>query len=113
MTGAIDASADPAAAPDPSAVPVPVLFEAVVGQPKAVAQLTAAARRPVHAYLLHGPPGSGKRAGARGLAAALLARGAGAGSATHAGGLWPGPIRIWSWWSAPVPLSTSTRPGPS
>jgi DNA polymerase-3 subunit delta' len=58
--------------PDPSAVPLPALFDEVVGQPRAVAQLTAAARRPVHAYLLHGPPGSGKRAAARGLAAALL-----------------------------------------
>ena len=48
------------------------LFEEVVGQPRAVAQLRAAARRPVHAYLLHGPSGSGKRAAARGLAAALL-----------------------------------------
>ncbi|HEY5098062.1 MAG TPA: hypothetical protein VII46_08430, partial [Acidimicrobiales bacterium] len=52
--------------------PVPELFEEVVGQPRAVMQLMAAARRPVHAYLLHGPPGSGKRAAARGLAAALL-----------------------------------------
>jgi len=52
--------------------PVPELFEEVVGQPRAVTQLMAAARRPVHAYLLHGPPGSGKRAAARGLAAALL-----------------------------------------
>jgi DNA polymerase-3 subunit delta' len=51
---------------------VAALFDEVVGQPRAVAQLTAAARRPVHAYLLHGPPGSGKRAGARALAAALL-----------------------------------------
>lgn len=57
---------------DLAAVPVPALFEEVVGQPRAVAHLTAAARRPVHAYLLHGPPGSGKRAAARGLAAALL-----------------------------------------
>jgi len=56
----------------PQVLPTPELFEEVVGQPKAVAQLMAAARRPVHAYLLHGPPGSGKRAAARGLAAALL-----------------------------------------
>ena len=56
----------------PGPVPVPALFDEVVGQPRAVGQLMAAARRPVHAYLLHGPPGSGKRAGARGLAAALL-----------------------------------------
>jgi DNA polymerase III subunit delta' len=39
----------------------------------------AAARRPVHAYLLHGPAGSGKRAGARGLAAALLCPNGGCG----------------------------------
>ncbi len=31
-----------------------------------------AARRPVHAYLFHGPPGSGKRAAARAFAASLL-----------------------------------------
>jgi DNA polymerase-3 subunit delta' len=55
-----------------SPVPVAALFEGVVGQPRAVAQLMAAARNPVHAYLLHGPPGSGKRQAARGLAAALL-----------------------------------------
>jgi len=54
------------------AVPVPALFEGVVGQPGAVDQLRAAGRRPVHAYLLHGPAGSGKRVAARALAAALL-----------------------------------------
>jgi DNA polymerase-3 subunit delta' len=53
-------------------VPSPTLFDAVVGQERAVAQMLDAARRPVHAYLLHGPAGSGKRAAARGLAAALL-----------------------------------------
>jgi len=52
--------------------PVPELFDEVIGQPRAVAQLLAAARHPVHAYLFHGPSGSGKRAAARGLAAALL-----------------------------------------
>ncbi|HEY4946281.1 MAG TPA: hypothetical protein VII19_00160 [Acidimicrobiales bacterium] len=60
-------------------LPAPELFEGVVGQPRAVAQLMAAARRPVHAYLLHGPPGSGKRAAARGLAAALLCPSGGCG----------------------------------
>ncbi len=45
----------------------------VVGQPRAVAALRAAARRPVHAYLLVGPPGSGTRAAARAFAAELLA----------------------------------------
>ena len=48
----------------------------VVGQPGAVRQLAAAVGAPVHAYLLVGPPGSGKRALARGFAAALLSQGA-------------------------------------
>ncbi len=48
----------------------------VVGQPHAVAQLTAAAAHPVHAYLLVGPSGSGKRAAARAFAALLLSAGA-------------------------------------
>ncbi|MGO9027744.1 MAG: hypothetical protein ACLQOZ_03820 [Acidimicrobiales bacterium] len=56
----------------PDERPVATLFDAVAGQPAAVAHLRAAARRPVHAYLLHGPPGSGKLAAARGFAAALL-----------------------------------------
>jgi DNA polymerase-3 subunit delta' len=47
----------------------------VVGQDHAVAQLTAAAAHPVHAYLLVGPSGSGKRAAARAFAALLLAEG--------------------------------------
>jgi len=47
----------------------------VVGQDSAVAQLTAAARQPVHAYLLVGPAGSGKRTAARAFAALLLAEG--------------------------------------
>jgi DNA polymerase III subunit delta' len=60
------------AASQPGDLPAAALFDEVVGQPGAIAQLRAAARRPVHAYLLHGPPGSGRRAAARGLAAALL-----------------------------------------
>ena len=48
----------------------------VVGQEAAVAQLAAAARHPVHAYLLVGPHGSGKRAAARAFAALLLSDGA-------------------------------------
>jgi DNA polymerase-3 subunit delta' len=44
----------------------------VVGQDAAVRQLEAAAREPVHAYLLLGPPGSGKRSLARAFAGALL-----------------------------------------
>lgn len=47
----------------------------VVGQELAVAQLSAAAVDPVHAYLLVGPSGSGKRAAARGFAALLLSAG--------------------------------------
>ena len=47
----------------------------VVGQPDAIAQLTAAAAHPVHSYLLVGPSGSGKRAAARAFAALLLSAG--------------------------------------
>lgn len=64
----------------PGALPSPSLFAEVVGQERAVAHLVAAARRPVHAYLLHGPAGSGKRAAARGLAAALLCPRGGCGA---------------------------------
>lgn len=45
----------------------------VVAQDGAVRQLAAAVASPVHAYLVVGPPGSGKRALARGFAGALLA----------------------------------------
>ncbi len=65
--------------PVPGPLPSPSLFAEVVGQERAVAELTGAARRPVHAFLLHGPPGSGKRAAARGLAAALLCPSGGCG----------------------------------
>ena len=44
----------------------------VVGQRQAVAHLSAAAEAPVHAYLLVGPSGSGKRVAARAFAALLL-----------------------------------------
>jgi len=61
------------------------LWGAVVGQASAVAQLRAAARAPVHAYLLVGPRGSGKRALARAFAAALLSSGrAGDDAVRHA-----------------------------
>lgn len=53
----------------------------VVGQEGAVRRLVAAAREPVHAYLLVGPSGSGKRAAARAFAAELLAAGARDGEA--------------------------------
>jgi DNA polymerase III subunit delta' len=64
---------------DASRAPVASLFDEVVGQFSAVAQLRASARRPVHAYLLVGPPGSGKRAAARGFAASLLCPDGGCG----------------------------------
>ncbi len=51
------------------------LWGEVVGQEAAVHQLRAAARSPVHAYLLVGPPGSGRRAAALAFAADLLADG--------------------------------------
>lgn len=50
------------------------LWGDVVGQPGPVAELRAAVDAPVHAYLLVGPRGSGKRALARAFAAALLSR---------------------------------------
>jgi DNA polymerase-3 subunit delta' len=50
-------------------------FSVVVGQPRAVEELRAATRAPVHAYLLVGPRGSGKRDLARAFAAALLSDG--------------------------------------
>jgi DNA polymerase III subunit delta' len=59
--------------------PAPQLFEDVVGQPRAVSQLRAAARRAVHAYLIVGPPGLGQRALVRGFAAALLCPDGGCG----------------------------------
>jgi DNA polymerase-3 subunit delta' len=48
------------------------LYDDVIGQDEAVAQLRAAAASPVHAYLLVGPPGTGKRAAALSFAASLL-----------------------------------------
>ncbi len=48
------------------------LFEGVPGQERAVEELRAAARSPVHAYLFVGPPGTGKRAAANAFAAALV-----------------------------------------
>lgn len=56
-------------------------WSAVVGQPRAVAALTAAVPSPVHAYLLVGPRGSGKRAAAAAFAGELMvAAGGPAGS---------------------------------
>lgn len=55
------------------------LFAEVVGQDAAVAELRAAARAPVHAYLLVGPPGVGKRAAARSFSACLVCSHGGCG----------------------------------
>ncbi len=55
------------------------LFAGLIGQERVVAQLRGAAVSPVHAYLLVGPPGTGKRAAARSFAAALLCPDAGCG----------------------------------
>jgi len=55
------------------------LFDGVVGQNDALELLRAAARRPVHAYLLSGPPGLGQQAMARGFAAMLLCPDGGCG----------------------------------
>ncbi len=65
--GAVSAPAPPDAAVDP--------WRDVVGQPGAVRRLSAAVTEPVHAYLLIGPPGSGKQALAHAFAAALLSVG--------------------------------------
>jgi DNA polymerase-3 subunit delta' len=57
-----------------------LLFAGVVGQDQAVARLVEAASAPVHAYLLAGPPGSGKGEAARAFAAALLCPNGGDGT---------------------------------
>lgn len=72
-------SAAPAAPATPRDRPAASLFEAVVDHERAVTALRAAARRPVHAYLFVGEPGSGPRAAARGFAAALLCPNGGCG----------------------------------
>lgn len=51
------------------------IWDDVVGQPSAVAQLRASAAEPVHAYLLVGPPGSTKLEAARAFAARLITGG--------------------------------------
>ena len=55
------------------------LYDGIVGQPRAVANLEAAARNPVHAYLFVGPPGIGKREAARAFGASLLCEQGGCG----------------------------------
>lgn len=61
-----------AAAPVEAIIARPDVWSGVVGQDHAVAHLQAAAVNPVHAYLLQGPFGSGKKALAVAFAAALL-----------------------------------------
>jgi DNA polymerase-3 subunit delta' len=59
----------------PAATEIPqALGDATEHQPGARAALAAALAAPVHAYLLAGPPGSGKRSAARAFAAELLAQ---------------------------------------
>ncbi len=59
----------------PAATEIPeALVDATEHQPGARAALAAALVAPVHAYLLAGPPGSGKRSAARAFAAELLAQ---------------------------------------
>lgn len=62
---------------------MPELFTDVVGQEAAVAGLRAAVASPVHAYLLVGPAGVGKRAAARSFAASLLCSDGGCGHCRH------------------------------
>lgn len=57
------------------ATTVEELWDEVVGQPELVSALRAAAASPVHAYLLVGPEGSGKRTAAMAFAAELLSAG--------------------------------------
>ncbi|MGH9124030.1 MAG: ATP-binding protein [Acidimicrobiales bacterium] len=56
------------------------LYADVIGQDAAVSSLRAAAVRPVHAYLLVGPPGTGKRAAALSFTASLLCPSGGDGT---------------------------------
>ncbi len=58
----------------------PDVFDAVVGQPSAVAALRTAVAAPVHAYLLAGPAGAGSRALASAFSAALLCPDGGCGT---------------------------------
>src|SRR4051812_9457996 len=56
------------------------VWDSVVGHAEVAAQLRAASARPVHAYLLVGPPGAGSRAMATAFAASLLCEDGGCGA---------------------------------
>ncbi len=58
---------------DPTTDAMDEMWDRVIGQDRAVALLRHAAERPVHAYLLVGPRGSGVEDAARCFAAALVA----------------------------------------
>lgn len=60
-------------------LPAVDLYRPVIGQGSAVERLRASAPAPVHAYLIVGPPGTGKLAAARGFAASLLCANGGCG----------------------------------
>jgi DNA polymerase-3 subunit delta' len=77
--GAVGAAPADGRVPADDGVPAASLFAGVVGQDAAVAQLRAAARRPVHAFLLVGDIGGGRTAIVRGFAAALLCPSGGCG----------------------------------
>jgi DNA polymerase-3 subunit delta' len=62
------------------APPSSSLYDAIVGQERAVRNLQAAARSPVHAYLFVGPAGVGMREAMRAFAADLLCPSGGCGT---------------------------------
>ena len=74
MSAEASAPAGTLDADDPTR-PTASLWGEVVGQPDVVATLQVAVDSPVHAWLLVGPEGSGKRAAAMAFAAELLGRG--------------------------------------
>jgi DNA polymerase III subunit delta' len=61
------------------------IWETVPGHADVVAQLCAASARPVHAYLLIGPPGAGARAAATAFAASLVCANGGCGECRDCG----------------------------
>jgi DNA polymerase-3 subunit delta' len=63
-----------------TATSVPPVLARLAGQPRAVQVLSASISRPLHAYLLVGPSGAGKREAAVAFAAALLCPNGGCGA---------------------------------